>query len=367
MYYYDGCIGVMRREILRIILEKIKGVRLENEIKLFEAHKDDPGAKYEVEEILNIPYMNRREVPLAMDIFKPVVPDKQEIPVIITIHGGGLVIGDRRMSRLFAKKVASYGYLVFSIEYRHAPRANSAEQLDDVCAGLDIVGRRLIEFDVDLTRFFLVADSAGAYLATYVAAMKNSVSLQEAIGYEPANMRFAALGLISGMFYTNRPDPIGLLLSEQFYGDKRTDERFLQYMDPEHFEIVDNLPPVFFVTSRGDFLNNYTLMYHRKLKESGKKTKLIYYGEYDLGHSFVTICPWHKKSIDAIEKMMEWFEERVNGKKQIEPFTQSNMNKEPESSDYSENSEGGIFNDPSVKEFLRSIFNASDIDYYYED
>ena len=175
----------------------------------------------------------------------------------------------------------------------------------------------MVDYEVDFTRMFLVAESAGAFLAIYVAAMKGSLSLQKAIGYEPTKMRFTALGLISGMFYTNRPDPIGLLLSEQFFGDKSTDKNFLKYTNPEHSEIVDNLPPVFFITSRGDFLNNYTLMYHKKLKKSGKTTKLIYYGEENLGHAFVTMKPWLKKSQDAIDKMIDWFEEQAAQKATI--------------------------------------------------
>ncbi|WP_026498864.1 alpha/beta hydrolase [Butyrivibrio sp. WCD2001] len=304
----DGCLGTIRRELLRIALEKMQGKQMEQAVdsaKDIDVTKD---AKYEVEEMINNPYMNRGEIPLAMDIFKPIVPENQELPVIVTVHGGGLVIGDRTMSRNFARVLAGKGYLVFSVEYRLAPRANSAQQLDDVCAGLDLVGRRLVDFDVDFGRIYLVAESAGAYLAIYVAAMKESKKLQEAIGYEPTRMRFTALGLISGMFYTTKPDPLGLLLSEQFFGDKGTDKKFLKYMDPEHKEIVDNLPPAFFITSRGDFLNNYTLMYHDKLKKSGKKTKMIYYGEKSLGHAFVTMQPWKKKSKDAIDKMLDWFE-----------------------------------------------------------
>ena len=46
-----------------------------------EPEKHSPKVKYEVEDILNNPYMNRDEVPLAMDIFRPVVPEDTELPV----------------------------------------------------------------------------------------------------------------------------------------------------------------------------------------------------------------------------------------------------------------------------------------------
>ena len=255
--------------------------------------------------------MNRSEVPLAMDIFKPKVPEGQELPVIVIIHGGGLVTGDRKISRRFGKVLAGRGYLVFSVEYRLAPRANAAEQLDDICAGMDLVGRKIVDFDVDVTRMFLAAESAGAYLAMYVAAMKRSEKLQKAIGYEPTRMVFRAVGLISGMLYTNKPDPIGWLMADQFYGDKRTDPEFLQYMDPENPEILNNLPPAFLITSRGDFLNNYTLMFHEALKNAGRTSHLIYYGEQELTHAFPVMKPYLPQSRDAIDRMLAWFEQQA--------------------------------------------------------
>jgi hypothetical protein len=86
------------------------------------------------------------------------------------------------------------------------------EQFDDVCAGMDCIGRKLVDFDVDFTRIYMVAESAGAYLATYVAAMKKSKALQDAIGYEPTRMKIRAMGLICGMFYTTRHDALGRFL-----------------------------------------------------------------------------------------------------------------------------------------------------------
>lgn len=310
----------IRQEVVRSVLERIQRIQSTNiKKRTADSHSGDTGSErspaYQVEEILNNPYMNHSEIPLAMDIFKPVVPKGQELPVIIVIHGGCLVFGDRKISRCFGKALAERGYLVFSIEYRPAPRANTAEQLDDICAGMDLVGRRLPDFDVDFTRMFLAAESAGAFLAIYVAAMKKSKKLQKAIGYEPSRMTFRAAGLISGMFYTHRKDPIGLILSEQFYGRKGTKKSFLKYMDPEHPEIVDNLPPVFLITSRGDFLNNYTLMFHDVLKKAGRTSRLVYYGEMSLKHAFVVSDPYSKQGVDALDRMTAWFEEQADAQR----------------------------------------------------
>lgn len=315
----DDCIlDTIRREGVRMAIAYFQAQKTSIHERAEEPEIKSPKVKYEVEEILNNAYMNRDEVPLAMDIFKPVTTEDKELPVIVVIHGGGLVMGDRKMARKYARSLASRGYLVFTVEYRLAPRANVCEQLDDVCAGLDLIGRRLVDFNVDFTRMFLTAESAGAYLAIYVAAMKRSERLQQAIGYEPTNMTFKALGLHSGMFYTDKEDLIGLMLADQFYGERMADEDFLQYLDPEHDEIIKNLPPVFLTTSRGDFLNNYTLMYHDALKDAGCTSHLVYYGDDELVHAFPAADPYKAASIDAIDKMVDWFEEQAREAKKAQ-------------------------------------------------
>lgn len=137
-----------------------------------------------IKEYRDIPYNNRSGKELLMDIYEPVVEVGTELPVIINIHGGGLIDGNKNLSEGFCRQFAKRGYLVCSLEYRLIPAVRVYEQFDDVCAGMDCIGRKLIEFDVDFTRIYLVAESAGAYLATYVAAMKKSKALQDAIGYE---------------------------------------------------------------------------------------------------------------------------------------------------------------------------------------
>ena len=303
------CTGDLRRHLIRILLNEMQ-VAIMN--KRMDQPDIEPTGSYQIEEYLNIPYMNRSEVALGMDIYKPVVPETEELPVIVTLYGGGLVTGNRKCSRPYARELASRGYLVFAIEYRLVPKANCAEQLDDVCAGMDLVGQKLVDFNVDFSRVFLTGSSAGGYLSLYVAAMKNSEKLQKAIGFPASRVVFRAVGLDCGMIYTCLNDPIGMILSEQFYGDKRDDPEFLQYMDPENSEILDNLPPIFLNTSRGDFLNNYTLMFHKVLKDAGKPVKLVYYGEQEAIHAFVANDPSLPQSRDAITRMLQWFEEQAD-------------------------------------------------------
>lgn len=259
----------------------------------------------------NIPYTNRVGKTLYMDIFRPAdVPPEAELPMIVNIHGGGLIMGDKRFSKGFCRLLAKRGYLVFSLEYRLIPAVKVYEQLDDVCAGMDCVGAKLVDFNVDFRRIYMVAESAGAYLATYATAMKKSKVLQEAIGYAPSRIPFKALGLISGMFYTTRRDKVGIFLSRSFYGRDKRSRAIARYTNPEDPEIIYNIPPCYLVTSKADMLERYTLDFAGELGNKGVEHYLRHMGsDKKLIHAFPVTRPDFPESQRVIDEITAWFEQ----------------------------------------------------------
>lgn len=263
-------------------------------------------------EYRDIPYSNRSGKELLMDIYEPIVDKGTELPVIINIHGGGLIDGNKNISAGFCRQLAKRGYLVCSLEYRLIPAVRVYEQFDDVCAGMDCIGRKLVDFDVDFTRIYLVAESAGAYLATYVAAMRKSKALQEAIGYEPTKMFFNAMGLISGMFYTTRKDSLGWFLSRSIYGKDERSLAIAEYTNPEHPEIIYNIPPCYLVTSKADMLERYTLDFAGELGNKGVEHYLRHMGsDPKLIHAFSVLRPDLPESERVIDEIVNWFQKHT--------------------------------------------------------
>ena len=259
-------------------------------------------------EYRDISYNNRSGKELLMDIFEPIVEKGIELPVIVNIHGGGLIGGSKNLSVGFCRQLAKRGYLVFSLEYRLIPDVRVYEQFDDVCAGMDCIGRKLVDFDVDFTRIYMVAESAGAYLATYVAAMKKSKALQDAIGYPPTNMTFKAMGLISGMFYTTRDDMLGRFLSPSIYGKDKRSIAMAEYTNPENPEIIHNIPPCYLITSKADMLERYTLDFAGELGNKGVEHHLRHMGsDPKLLHAFPVLNATLPESVRVIDEIVDWF------------------------------------------------------------
>ena len=261
----------------------------------------------EIEAETDIPYKTRDGKILFMDVFKPKTEPGVELPVVIDVHGGGLIAGNKELDRGLSIEVAKRGYLVCSLEYRLVPAVNIYEQVADICAGMDFVGRHLLNYDVDYTRIYMLAESAGAYLATYATAMRHSRVLQKAIGYEASAMRIKAMAMLGGMFYTRQRDVVGIMAST-FYGKDERARNIAPYTNPEHPQVIYNLPPCLLVTSKADFLRKYSYEFGRALRENDIDYEILDMGDdKKLKHVFAVVHPEYPESQSVIDAMDRWF------------------------------------------------------------
>lgn len=259
-----------------------------------------------VQEIKDIPYKKDGKAWHRMDIYRP---GKQEgrLPVIVNLHGGGLLMGSKELNRFFCAQMCEMGFVVFCIEYPLVPDEQIYQLFADVNGAMDEVDKLLDTFEGDREHVYLVGDSAGAYLITYVSAMQKSKEMAEAAGVRPSQLPIKALGLISGMFYTHRKDSIGIFLASWIYGKDWRNHPFRPYMNPEHPDIVRNLPPCFLVTAGGDNLRHYTIRYYKILCKNGVVCQLADFPKNkELKHAFSSMLPELKESQDTNKRMAEF-------------------------------------------------------------
>jgi len=150
----------------------------------------------------NIEYSRAAGNSLQFDAWVPDGPGP--FPVVIIVHGGAWVSGDRRLSvePLF-EPLSEAGFAWFSISYRLAKSidpasvANSVASLlalgtavDDVREAVAYVRMHASEYHVDPNRIALLGESAGAQLAS-MAALKPSAggAVQAVIAfYSPSDL-----------------------------------------------------------------------------------------------------------------------------------------------------------------------------------
>jgi len=258
----------------------------------------------DVQEFCDLRYVGKDGNSLAMDAYRPLNRSGDKLPVVLVVHGGGLMVGDNKIVSVFCRHLAKRGFLVFSLDYRLLTEADARSEINDVCEGFRFAETMIGQFGGDLERVNVFAESAGAFLALYAIASQKSDVLQDKLGCVRSELKIQKTAFSSGMFYTRKLDLIGVAYPMQIYGKDFVNPFFMKYMNPENPEVTGNLPPTLLISSDADFLRKYTLNYDKALEMAGVEHNLVYYTDNkELTHSFAVYrldLPEAKEVMDRI-------------------------------------------------------------------
>jgi acetyl esterase/lipase len=217
---------------------------------------------------------------LTVDVYQPASGDRH--PILIQIYGGAWQRGQPGDDASFAQYLASRGYAVFAIGYRHAPAAKWPAQIDDVRAAITWVRAHAGEYQADGTRIAIIGRSAGAQLAMLAGftdpAIKGVISY-----YGPVN-------LARGWREPPSPDPIGSRPVLEAYLGGTPDQVPDRYAAASPIEYVTaKVPPTLLIYGSRDHIvqSRYGQDLHAKLVAAGAVSELVE-------------IPWGDHAFDAI-------------------------------------------------------------------
>ena len=102
---------------------------------------------------------------LRLDVYYPRTPPPAGgYPLIISIHGGGWIFGNRHKD-LFLRDLTTHGYAFASIDYRLSGEAKFPAQIDDTRKALDWLIANAGPLQLNPERIGVTGASAGAHLA----------------------------------------------------------------------------------------------------------------------------------------------------------------------------------------------------------
>ena len=99
-------------------------------------------------------------------------------PVLLYVHGGGWVKGDRGKVYNLPAYARSRGYVLVSVEYRPLSRNTIEGQVADVAKGIKWTRENIAAHGGDPNRIVIMGHSSGAHLVSMVAAKKLGGSLR---------------------------------------------------------------------------------------------------------------------------------------------------------------------------------------------
>lgn len=106
--------------------------------------------------------------PIPVRIYRP-HPGQRSSPVIIHLHGGGLVMGSNHSFEPMARAMAAAsGAVVVAVDYRLAPENPPPAQFEDAMAATEWTVAHATDLDVDPHRLVIAGDSAGGGVAAAV-------------------------------------------------------------------------------------------------------------------------------------------------------------------------------------------------------
>ena len=211
----------------------------------------------------------------TLDIYCPPLKGREKYPVLVDVHGGGWITGDKHWRRGLNRAFADMGLCVISPNYGLSPRFKYPECVKHLFACFKWICDHAEERRLDLDNVLITGDSAGGQLACLVLAIQNNAEVKARIGAVDSPLRFKGGMLVCGAY---DPDSMAknilsnkLFLEMTGYGRKHLRE----------FKDYDLINPVNFVDK--DFPADVMVAYGRFDAFVGGNEKILFKRLNELG------------------------------------------------------------------------------------
>ena len=182
-----------------------------------------------------------------LDIFTPNDKRTDKVPVLVFIHGGGFVAGDKYTpGSPFYDNIGTWavlhGMVGINITYRLAPKHKWPAGIEDLAAVTSWIQENAELNGIDVERIYFMGQSAGAaHVASYIAHPEF---------YQPAGHGLAGAILLSGLYDFALLAPDGYLgayigRDTSVYAERSSVKGLVQDNVPMMFSLAEHEPDFF--------------------------------------------------------------------------------------------------------------------------
>lgn len=227
-----------------------------------------------------------------LDVYRPKAAlesdgSLKKLPVIVSVHGGAWVYGDKDRYQFYCMRLAQHGFAVINFSYRLAPERKFPSSMQDTEAVFQWLCNNAEHFGFDTSNVFAAGDSAGGHLLSlYTDAITNKEygKIYSFIKEKPMKLRGVALNC--GKYTLDDSDPKFRLLRSGYLPDGGTEDE-IKMIDAAA-NVSKDFPPAFIMTCTGDFLREQADIMKAALDTAGVQNEFHCYGtsEKPLWHVF---------------------------------------------------------------------------------
>jgi acetyl esterase/lipase len=247
--------------------------------------------KHRVNVEKNIVYDNQINNSL-MDIYYPNYA-KNQLPVIMWIHGGGFVGNSKESTKDYGMALANEGYVVANIDYAEAPKYKYPTPVVQANAALQYLKTHVIQYHGDINRLFVGGDSSGAQIASQIVAVITDEKLARMMNIVPSVNQKQLRGAIlyCGAYDMNTVRATHSMLIGTFFWAYTGVKRFETYGRIDELSTIQHthdFPPVFVTVGNKDRLESQTKELINVLKKNKIEVESVLYDgtDYNLDHEY---------------------------------------------------------------------------------
>ena len=236
---------------------------------------------------------------LKLDVYQPAGARgglfSRKRPVVLYVHGGGWVKGDRKRVFDMPQWLTGRGYVFVAIDYRKIPQTTIDGQVQDVTRALQWVRRNIRRYDGDPNRVVLMGHSAGAHLSALVAAQGKAQGLRGIVSND-----VQAYDLLA---YATKRGSIGPMFGTAFTNEPKN---WVRWSPATHAARNGRLPPhlILYSRSQGERRRAISIGYANLLKGRGTQVEVFHGTAYSHGAIAARLGDPGDKASAAIERFL---------------------------------------------------------------
>ena len=210
-----------------------------------------------------------------------------DLPVIVSVHGGGYVYGSTSVYQFYCADLARRGFAVINFNYRLAPKYKYPAPLEDLnsvlCWLLSPACRE--KYPVDTDKLFLLGDSAGAQISSQYAAILTNPEYQKFFDFTLPQCSIRGLGLNCGIYdmMAQIRETKGKGVMKDYLGKMAANPG--KDLDVLSF-ITEDYPPAYLITSQADSMKPNAKPMQEFLQKKNVRCECEIYGNETTYHVF---------------------------------------------------------------------------------
>lgn len=226
----------------------------------------------------------------VLDVYRPKKADTSTLPVIVSVHGGGWIYGDKNLYQYYCMSLAQRGFVVVNFSYRLSPRHKFPCHLEDTVKVFDWVQTNGEQYGMDTDKIFAVGDSAGGHILSLFCLMCTNPEYAATYSFKASEGCVPkAVALNCGVYdfeLVKNGESSTTALMKGVLPKKGSPEEFYQISPINH--VTEHFPPCYIMTANEDFLREQPESLKKALDEKKVPYQYKLYGDDSnpLGHVF---------------------------------------------------------------------------------